>query len=49
MVICRDYSKTQIVSILEQIKEDAEVFEKNAENSPTDTNAIHISWVGFVL
>ena len=47
--MCRNYSKAQILDLLSQQQKDAEAFEKDEKNGPSDVNLIYISWIGFCL
>ena len=45
--VCRDYSKAQVIELLDKLHEEAKVFETDSKNGPRDFNAIFINWVGF--
>ena len=49
VVVCRDYTKAQIIELLDQLYSEAEAFENNSNNSSRDANAIFINWIGFML
>jgi hypothetical protein len=49
VVVCRDYTKAQILELLEKLRSDAELFEKDAKNGSKDVNTIYINWIGFMI
>ena len=49
MLLCRNFSKAQILDLLSQQQKDAEAFEKNERYGPNDVNLIYFSWIGFRL
>ena len=47
--VCRDYSKAQVIELLDKLHEEAKAFEMDSKNGPRDVNAIYINWVGFSI
>ena len=49
VIVCRDFTKAQVIELLEKLQKEAEIFEKDKKNGPRDVNAIYINWIGFRL
>ena len=49
VVVCRDYTKAQILELLNKLHSEAEAFEKDSKNGAKDVNAIYINWIGFSI
>ena len=49
VVVCRDYTKAQIIELLNKLEAEAKAFEKDTKNRAGDVNAIYINWIGFQL
>ena len=49
VVVCRDYTKAQILELLEKLHSEAELFEKDTKNGSKDVNTIYINWIGFCI
>ena len=49
VIVCRDYTKAQILELLDKLHSEAEAFEKDAKNGSKDVNAIYINWIGFSI
>ena len=47
--VCRNYSKSQVIELLDKLHEEAKAFEMDSKNGPRDVNAIYINWVGFCI
>ena len=47
VVVCRDFSKAQVIELLNCVYLEAEVFEKDTKNRSQDVNTIYINWIGF--
>ena len=45
--VCRNYSKSQVIELLDKLHQEAKAFEKDSKNGSRDVNAIYINWVGF--
>jgi hypothetical protein len=48
-VVCRDYTKAQIIELLNKLEVEAKAFEKDTKNRAGDVNAVYINWIGFKL
>lgn len=49
VVVCRDYSKAQVIQLLDKLHKEAEIFGNNSQNSSSDVNALYIYWIGFCI
>ena len=49
VVVCRDFTKAQVIELLVKLQKEAEQFEKEKNNGPRDVNAIYFNWIGFRL
>ena len=49
VIVCRDFTKAQVIELLERLRNEAEQFEYDKKNGPRDVNAIYINWIGFRL
>ena len=49
VIVCRDYTKAQIIELFDQLYQKAEAYEKDSKNASKDNNAIFFNWIGFTL
>ena len=49
VIVCRDYTKAQVLELLNKVQSEAEAFEKDTKNGSKDVNAIYINYIGFCL
>ena len=49
VVMCRDYTKAQVIELFEKLHSEAELFENDIKNGSRNVNAIYVNWIGFTL